>query len=151
MLLGHVLKQMGARKGSLDGVKDLVLPGRAYESGPKVLLDIGPATPKGQKKPPCEPINCCLDTGAGKGILAPSVIKKLKLVHTGKRKVRNGKNEVWIPEYRVSIWRGDLCILADYPIGERMPLGSSALLGEDFLTWCLFTQDGPNKHVQLEF
>jgi hypothetical protein len=50
----------------VDGAGNaIVVTGKAYRSGPKVILGIGPAITKGDKKPNCVEWQCILDTGAG--------------------------------------------------------------------------------------
>ncbi|MCY2987070.1 MAG: hypothetical protein NTY19_04280 [Planctomycetota bacterium] len=155
VLLNHVLEQMGPGKQCLvhpgEGGGPAVVTGHAYPSGPKVLLSIGPAIAKGQQPPHRVKWQCVLDTGAGKGIIAPTIRKTLKLVQTGRRKINNGKVEKEYPEYRVSVWHDNVCLVPNLPVAELQPQGSPILLGQDFLHGCLFTQDGPSRLVQLEF
>jgi hypothetical protein len=119
-------------------------------SGPNSKLDLRAVT-KGSVKPRCVEWQCVLDTGAGKGLIAPLVKRTLALPQTGTRTIHNAKIEKTLPEHRVSIWHGSVCLLPDYPVAELQPYGAPVLLGQDFLSWCLFSQDGPSKVVQLQF
>lgn len=155
VLLGHTVEQTGPEAGKL-GIADaagnpVVVTGDARLSGPKVTLGIGPAIAKGGQKPHCVEWRCILDTGAGRGFIAPLVAKELKLKQSGTRTVRNSDFEREVPECRVSIWYGGICVLPDYPVGVLQPNGSPVLLGQDFLTWCHFTQDGLSGTVVLRF
>jgi hypothetical protein len=155
VLLNHVLEQIGPGKQCLvypgEGGGPVVVTGNAYSSGPKVLLSVGAAVAKGQQPPQRVKQQCVLDTGAGKGVIAPMIRKTLKLTQTGTRKINNGKIEKVCSEYRVSVWHENVCLVPDLPVAELQPQGSPILFGQDFLHGCLFTQDGPSKLVQLEF
>jgi predicted aspartyl protease len=155
VLLQHVLVQHGPGKGTIVPAREsgepFVVPGNAYPGGSKAILRIGAAVRPGEKPKHLEERQCVLDTGAAAGIMAPSISQTLKLSRTGVKKVGNAKFARELPEYRVSIWYGEVCLAHDLSVAEQQPLGSPVLLGQDFLRGCTFIQDGPNRSVRLEF
>jgi len=134
--------------------------------GPIIPLLIGVSKPREaaliaahQAVPPPVQMRALIDTGASSTCIEAGSLTSLSLAPTGTVLITTpstGQNPIQCSQYDVSlifVHPNLPLVFPAMPIIECQPLGGNfqALLGRDFLRYCLFVYDGQAQHFALSF